>query len=62
VRRDSPPTFSNLRDRVILDEVDVEIHLMKEDVALSRESKSSERIVHRIKVLTAFHQPFDLIV
>jgi hypothetical protein len=43
----------NLRDWVTLDELDIEIHLVKEGVILSRDSKSSEKFVHGIKVLMA---------
>jgi hypothetical protein len=38
---------------VTLDELDIEIHLVKEGVVLSRDSKSSEKFVHGIKVLMA---------
>ncbi|WP_334414633.1 recombinase family protein [Bradyrhizobium sp. AZCC 1588] len=45
--------YRNLKDWVTLDELDVEIHLVKEGVVLSRDSKSSEKFVHGIKVLMA---------
>ena len=45
--------YRNLRDWVTLDELDVDIHLVKEGVVLSRDSKSSEKFVHGIKVLMA---------
>jgi site-specific DNA recombinase len=45
--------YRNLRDWVTLDELDIEIHLVKEGVVLSRDSKSSEKFVHGIKVLMA---------
>jgi site-specific DNA recombinase len=45
--------YRNLRDWVTLDELDIEIHLIKEGVVLSRDSKSSEKFVHGIKVLMA---------
>ncbi|MFT3941568.1 recombinase family protein [Rhodopseudomonas sp.] len=45
--------YRNLKDWVTLDELDIEIHLIKEGVVLSRESKSSEKFVHGIKVLMA---------
>ena len=45
--------YRNLKDWVTLDELDVEIHLVKEDVILSRESRSSEKFMHGIKVLMA---------
>jgi hypothetical protein len=38
---------------VTLDELDIEIHLVKEGIILSRDSKSSEKFVHGIKVLMA---------
>jgi site-specific DNA recombinase len=45
--------YRNLRDWVTLDELDIEIHLVKEGMVLSRDSRSSEKFVHGIKVLTA---------
>src|ERR1043166_2411762 len=45
--------YRNLKDWVTLDELDIEIHLAKEGVILSRDSKSSEKFVHGIKVLMA---------
>jgi DNA invertase Pin-like site-specific DNA recombinase len=45
--------YRNLRDWVTLDELDIDIHLVKEGIILSRDSKSSEKFVHGIKVLMA---------
>lgn len=45
--------YRNLKDWVILDELDIEIHLVKEGIVLSRDSKSPEKFVHGIKVLMA---------
>ncbi|MBM3567314.1 MAG: recombinase family protein [Alphaproteobacteria bacterium] len=45
--------YRNLKDWVTVDELDVEIHFPKEGVALSRESRSSEKFMHGIKVLMA---------
>ena len=45
--------YRNLKDWVTLDELDIEIHLVKEGVILSRDSRSSEKFVHGIKVLMA---------
>ena len=45
--------YRNLKDWVTLDELDVEIHLAKEGVTLSRNSRSSEKFMHGIKVLMA---------
>jgi site-specific DNA recombinase len=45
--------YRNLKDWVRLDELDIEIHLVKEGVILSRDSRSSEKFVHGIKVLMA---------
>jgi site-specific DNA recombinase len=45
--------YRNLKDWVMLDELDVEIHLVKEGAVLSRDSKSSEKFMHGIKVLMA---------
>jgi site-specific DNA recombinase len=43
----------NLKDWVTVDELNVELHAPKEGVALSRESRSSEKFIHGIKVLMA---------
>jgi site-specific DNA recombinase len=45
--------YRNLKDWVTLDELDIEIHLIKEGITLSRDSRSSEKFVHGIKVLMA---------
>jgi site-specific DNA recombinase len=45
--------YRNLKDWVTLDELDVEIHFVKEGTVLSRDSRSSEKFMHGIKVLMA---------
>ena len=45
--------YRNLKDWVTLDELDLEIHFVKENVILSQDSRSSEKFMHGIKVLTA---------
>ena len=45
--------YRNLKDWVTLDELDLEIHFVKENVILSRDSRSSEKFMHGIKVLMA---------
>ena len=45
--------YRNLKDWVIIDELNLEIHFVKENVVLSRESRSSEKFMHGIKVLMA---------
>jgi site-specific DNA recombinase len=45
--------YRNLKDWVTLDDLEVEIHFPKEGVVLSRESRSSEKFMHGIKVLMA---------
>ena len=45
--------YRNLKDWVTLDDVDLEFHFVKENVILSRESRSSEKFMHGIKVLMA---------
>src|SRR5215467_6612569 len=45
--------YRNLKDWVTLDELDLEIHLAKENVVFSRDSRSSEKFIHGIKVLMA---------
>jgi site-specific DNA recombinase len=39
--------------RVTVDELDLEIHFVKENVVVSQDSRSSEKFMHGIKVLTA---------
>ncbi len=45
--------YRNIKDWVVLDEVGLEIHFVKENVILSKESRSSEKFMHGIKVLMA---------
>jgi site-specific DNA recombinase len=45
--------YRNLKDYVTLDELDLEIHFVKENSVLSKDSRSSEKFVHGIKVLVA---------
>jgi hypothetical protein len=59
--------YRNLKDWVTVDDLEVEIHFVKEGVVLSRGSRSSEKFMHGIKVLmdgemvATFRQPFDLL-
>ena len=45
--------YRNLKDLVTLDELGVEIHLVKENDVQSSESRSSDKFMHGIKVLMA---------
>ena len=45
--------YRNLKDWVSLDETGVDVHLVKEGIVISDDSRSSERFVHGIKVLMA---------
>jgi len=45
--------YRNLKDYVTVDELDLEIHFVKENVVVSRDSRSSEKFMHGIKVLMA---------
>jgi len=45
--------YRNLKDWVTIDELDLEIHYVKENVILSQASRSSEKFMHGIKVLMA---------
>jgi len=45
--------YRNIKDWVTLDDIDVEIHFVKENFVLSQDSKSSEKFLHGIKVLMA---------
>lgn len=45
--------YRNFRDYVMLDDLDLAIHLVKENQILSRDSKSHDKFVHGVKVLMA---------
>ena len=45
--------YRNLKDWVTVDDLEAEIHFVKESVVLSRGSRSSEKFMHGIKVLMA---------
>lgn len=45
--------YRNFRDYVIIDDLNIVIHLIKENEVLSKESKSHQKFIHGIKVLMA---------
>jgi site-specific DNA recombinase len=45
--------YRNIKDWVLIDDLDLEVHLVKEGGALSRDSRSSEKFMHGIRVLMA---------
>ncbi len=45
--------YRNLKDYVTMDELDVEIHMVKENEILSRSSRSAQKFMHGIRVLMA---------
>jgi len=45
--------YRNLKDYVTMDDLDIEIQFVKESVVLSKDSRSSEKFMHGIKVLMA---------
>ena len=45
--------YRNFTDYVILEELDLEVHLVKEGQVISKDSRSSEKFFHGIKVLMA---------
>ncbi|MGB8657427.1 MAG: recombinase family protein [Candidatus Zixiibacteriota bacterium] len=45
--------YRNFKDYVIIDDLDLEIHLVKEGEVLSKDSKSHQKFIHGIKVLLA---------
>jgi site-specific DNA recombinase len=45
--------YRNLKDWVSIDDLDLELHLVKENVILSHDSRSSEKFMHGIRVLMA---------
>lgn len=45
--------YRNIKDWVTIDELNIEVHFVKENVVLSEDSRSSEKFMHGIKVLMA---------
>ena len=45
--------YRNFRDMVTLDELDLEIHFVKQNSILTKESRSSEKFMHGLSVLMA---------
>ncbi len=45
--------YRNFRDYVIINDLDAEVHLVKENVVLSKDSRSHEKLTHEIKVVLA---------
>ena len=45
--------YRNLKDYITLDELNVEIHMVKENEILSRSSRSAQKFMHGIRVLMA---------
>ena len=45
--------YRNVRDYVTIDELDIDVHLVKEGTVLSPDSNSSEKFMHGIRVLMA---------
>jgi site-specific DNA recombinase len=45
--------YRNLKDWVTVDDLDLEVHFVKESVILTHDSRSSEKFMHGIKVLMA---------
>jgi DNA invertase Pin-like site-specific DNA recombinase len=52
--------YRNIRDYATVDELGVEIHLVKENEIISPDSRSSEQFVHGIKVLMARNYSLNL--
>lgn len=45
--------YRNFKDYVIIDDLDLEIHLVKESEVLSKNSKSHQKFIHEIKLVMA---------
>jgi DNA invertase Pin-like site-specific DNA recombinase len=45
--------YRNLRDRVTIDDLGADLHFVKENVVLSKDSRSHEKFIHDIKVVIA---------
>ena len=52
--------YRNIKDYATVDQLGVEIHLVKENEIISRDSRSSEQFVHGIKVLMARNYSLNL--
>jgi site-specific DNA recombinase len=52
--------YRNIKDYATVDELDVAVHLVKENEIISRDSRSSEQFVHGIKVLMARNYSLNL--
>jgi site-specific DNA recombinase len=52
--------YRNIKDYATVDELDLEIHFVKENEIISRDSRSSEQFVHGIKVLMARNYSLNL--
>jgi site-specific DNA recombinase len=52
--------YRNIKDYATVDELGVEIHLVKENEVISRDSRSSEQFVHGIQVLVARNYSLNL--
>lgn len=52
--------YRNIKDYAIVDELGVEVHLVKENEIISRDSRSSEQFVHGINVLMARNYSLNL--
>src|SRR5258707_3089528 len=45
--------YRNIRDWITVDDLDIEVHFVKENAVVSKASRSSEKFMHGIKVLMA---------
>ena len=45
--------YRNIRDWITVDDLDLSVHFVKENVVVSKDSRSSEKFMHGIKVLMA---------
>jgi site-specific DNA recombinase len=45
--------YRNIKDWMTVDDVDVTIHFVKENAVVSKDSRSSDKFLHGIKVLMA---------
>ena len=52
--------YRNIKDWMTLDELDVTIHFVKENAVVSKDSRSSDKFLHGIKVLMAMNYVVNL--
>ena len=45
--------YRNLKDYVLVDELDLELHFVKENIVITKEGRSSDKLLHGIRIVLA---------